>query len=277
MANARASRYEGTAKDEEVEALSAKLRENLRMNIRYMADYEVLSEAWIDMAKQIERVGEITEMERNLPKAKGVTVWECEEVALRYLLEDGKLNLCLRNLIAYNEFLRASDSLSQQMTREMQDAMHQFEKGMGLTLKNAWFHAEAVHITDLPKLVEYVHTVLQCAVQKPNILKEKEMEPCQEISVIYYLLGITKQLESMDESRLVPLFVEEKIFQLLTKHLVLQFHLLQEDTVLAALDTLSLMCGTEHFQSHPEDYLDSDDVASALWMIRGKSYLVNIW
>lgn len=36
MANARASRYEGTAKDEEVEALSAKLRENLRMNIRYM-------------------------------------------------------------------------------------------------------------------------------------------------------------------------------------------------------------------------------------------------
>lgn len=29
----------------------------------------------------------------------------------------------------------------------MQDAMHQFEKGMGLTLKNAWFHAEAVHVS----------------------------------------------------------------------------------------------------------------------------------
>nr|CCA18637.1 conserved hypothetical protein [Albugo laibachii Nc14] len=268
MASARAARYEGTAKDEEMDALSVKLKDNLRMNIRYMADYEVLSEAWIDMAKQVERIGEITEMERKLPKAKGVTVWECEEVALRYILEDGKLNLCLRNLIAYNNLLRAVGSRTQEMSPEMLQAMHQFEKGMGLALKNAWLHAEAVHITDLPQLVEYVHSVLRFAVQNPNILRKKEVEFCQETSVIYYLFGMTKQLESMDESRLIPLLVEKRIFQLLIKHLLLQSHLLQEDVVLAALDTLSSICGTEHFQSHPEEYLDSDDHASALWQIR---------
>lgn len=33
--------------------------------------------------------------EQRLPKAKAdATLWECEELALRYLLEDGKLNLC---------------------------------------------------------------------------------------------------------------------------------------------------------------------------------------
>ena len=36
-------------------------------------------------------------MEEKLPKdSEGSTLWECEELALRYLLEDGKMNLCLR-------------------------------------------------------------------------------------------------------------------------------------------------------------------------------------
>ena len=40
---------------------------------------------------------QVAEMEEKLPKdSEGSTLWECEELALRYLLEDGKMNLCLR-------------------------------------------------------------------------------------------------------------------------------------------------------------------------------------
>ncbi len=31
--------------------------------------------------------------EKELPKEKDATLWDCEELALRYVLEDGKLNL----------------------------------------------------------------------------------------------------------------------------------------------------------------------------------------
>jgi hypothetical protein len=31
--------------------------------------------------------------EKELPKEKDATLWDCEELALRYILEDGKLNL----------------------------------------------------------------------------------------------------------------------------------------------------------------------------------------
>ena len=68
------------------------------------------SEPWMKMADSLGRIGNITEMvchisipieiylpsskEQSLPKDQDdATLWECEELALRYLLEDGKLNL----------------------------------------------------------------------------------------------------------------------------------------------------------------------------------------
>jgi hypothetical protein len=33
--------------------------------------------------------------EKEIPKEEGATLWDCEELALRYVLEDGKLNLCV--------------------------------------------------------------------------------------------------------------------------------------------------------------------------------------
>ena len=33
--------------------------------------------------------------EMSLPKSEGASLWDCEELALRYVIEDGKLNLCV--------------------------------------------------------------------------------------------------------------------------------------------------------------------------------------
>ena len=54
------------------------------------------------MAEALKRIGDITKMETEIEKDnEDATLWECDEIALRYLLEDGKLNLCLRNLINF--------------------------------------------------------------------------------------------------------------------------------------------------------------------------------
>ena len=54
------------------------------------------------MAEALKRIGDITKMETEIEKDnEDATLWECDEIALRFLLEDGKLNLCLRNLINF--------------------------------------------------------------------------------------------------------------------------------------------------------------------------------
>ena len=46
------------------------------------------------MAEDLSRIGRIASAEAALPKSNpDATVWETEELTLRYVLEDGKLNL----------------------------------------------------------------------------------------------------------------------------------------------------------------------------------------
>ena len=53
------------------------------------------------------RLAGIAELESNLAQPKeNATLWETEEQAIRYLIEDGKLNLCLRCMINYKEYQR---------------------------------------------------------------------------------------------------------------------------------------------------------------------------
>jgi hypothetical protein len=53
------------------------------------------------MAEIFGRVARISEVESALPSSKNATLWETEEQALRFLLEDGKLNSCLRILVEF--------------------------------------------------------------------------------------------------------------------------------------------------------------------------------
>lgn len=67
-------------------------------------NFPVLSDPWFEMADVFGRIANISDMESKLPASKkDATLWETEEQALRFLLEDGKLNLCLRNLIEFKQ------------------------------------------------------------------------------------------------------------------------------------------------------------------------------
>ena len=53
------------------------------------------------------RIAKISDMEASVAASKDdATLWETEEQALRYLLEDGKLNLCLRNMVEFKTHQR---------------------------------------------------------------------------------------------------------------------------------------------------------------------------
>ncbi|ETV97621.1 hypothetical protein, variant [Aphanomyces invadans] len=213
----RVSRYERTAGVDSLEKLSQKLTADLRNHIRFLGDYPVLSTEWKEMAHNMKRFGEISEMERQLPKHENATLWECEELALRYILEDGKLNLCLRLLVEYKDY---EHGISQrELDPDTKALVSQFERGLGVMLKNAWLHVEALQTTDLPLLLEYIAGVLTFCEEEPVFVEKKDLVDSQETIVVYYLHGLLKQLEHISEDRVMPLVLEKQLFALLTSHI----------------------------------------------------------
>jgi hypothetical protein len=152
----RASNYSSKTKDaDSLEGLSEKLKNDLRRHIRCIASFPVCTEAWMDMAETFGRIATVSEAEGKLPKThEDATLWETEEAALRFILEDGKLNLCLRNMVDYTTYVHNQVLNNGGLRSEVKAKCEKFEKGLGVVLRNAWEHAEAVQTTDLPLLLE---------------------------------------------------------------------------------------------------------------------------
>ena len=84
----------------------------------------------------------------------GGTLWEGDELVLRFLVEDGKVNLCLRLVRDYLSFLDELESTGRELTAEESAVSARFERAAGVLLGNAWEHPEALQTSDLPLLVE---------------------------------------------------------------------------------------------------------------------------
>ena len=100
----KSDKYSSKEDADELGNLANKLALDLRKHIRGLGSFPILSPHWIEMADVLGRIANISDMESKLPSAKDdATLWETEEQALRYLIEDGKLNLCLRNMIEFKQ------------------------------------------------------------------------------------------------------------------------------------------------------------------------------
>lgn len=101
------------------EALTKRLAEDMQRSIRSLEFCAVLSPDWNETTDKLCRIANVSDTERTFsaapapagaPPAAAATLWEGHEVALRYLVEDGKVILCLRLLEGYLTFLQDADA-----------------------------------------------------------------------------------------------------------------------------------------------------------------------
>ncbi len=80
-----------------------------------------------------------------------------------------------------------------------------FEKGLGVILRNAWQHVEALQTSDLTALIHHIADVFQTALEFPQLLENYmrggDLHQRQEILCFYYLRGLLRHVEDITESR----------------------------------------------------------------------------
>ena len=291
MAAARSFRYETKSDIDSIEDLSKKLTADLRVHIRALGHFQPLSPRWCDMAGSLERIANITTMEKSLPKDnEDATLWECEELALRYLLEDGKLNLCLRNLVEYKELERKVWSGQKTVKPAQAEILRKFERGLGVTLRNAWEHVEALQTTDLPLLILHMSQVLVDGIARADYYcseaaaaaaaktgaagggggssseKSRVFENTQEHLVVHYLKHLFRRMcdEDIEEDRIMPEVAEKHVAALLVRHLTVNAPRFSREDLVEASEALSLLFESEEFSTHPERYLEDSDKAALI-------------
>eukprot|EP00981_Chlorochromonas_danica_P012114 scaffold4505_cov165-Ochromonas_danica.AAC.4 len=211
------------------------------------------------MAEIFGRVAHISDVESNLPSAKkDGTLWETEEQALRFLLEDGKLNLCLRVLIEFKSIQIEARRIGRGPMIDFVAECDKFEKGVGVIMKNAWQHVEVLQTTDQPALIQHIATVLEGALALPDVivplLEKNDIHQRQEVLVFYYMYEIFRHEEGIQEYRVMPLVRSLDIFMLAIKVLDTYGSKMHVTHRLTAAKALALLTETEDFITHREAY-----------------------
>lgn len=191
----------------------------------------------------------------------------------RFVLEDGKLNLCLRNLIEYKQYQRAAylESKSGVGLMRLNPRCDMFEEGVGVVLRNAWSHLEVLQTTDLPALMNYIATVLEFAVENPEFQEEyasKNMSSKQEVMVFYYMWGMLKNIDDIGEGRIMLIARNRNIFMLGARWIEMYHRRLMGPDVMKCLESLSLFVETEDFSTYKDKYIASASDSACLQTIK---------
>lgn len=151
------------------------------------------------------------------------TLWDQErdELAIRILLEEGKLNLVLRILHKFKIQQRDESSWEDKIKAvcvkyksevvTVTERCRAFEQSIGILLKFTLNHSEALQILDFPEFVQHAEEVLTEALKSDRKSIGSDGEKTQETLIIHYLSQISQKLEEVSSTYYFLSFV---LFQL---------------------------------------------------------------
>lgn len=264
-------KYSSKGDVDEFDLIAEKLAGDLRKSVRQLENFPILSDPWFEMADVFGRIANISDMESKLPQTKkDATLWETEEQALRFLLEDGKLNLCLRNLIEFKQSQINARKVGRGPMLDFTTECDKFEKGIGTMFRNAWQHVEVLQTTDLPLLINHIADTMKAALELTDLMDtlaaKGDLHQRQEVLVFYYLHGMMKHAEDIREHRMMPLIRERGLFMMAVRLLCYYGRLTGSSTLLSihkrtAAEALSALVETEDFSTYRDRYYSASDVS----------------
>lgn len=249
-----------------------------RKCVRSIHQYPVLSAEWIALVDSLKQLARLVQLEGRMPANPKVletqgrdrdsegTLWDQEthENAIRILVEEAKVNLCLRMMndfktwdynLAEKQFAMEQAMKAYDYTiPQLEQKCTQFEECLGVLLRRAFMHVETLQLMDIPLLITHCETVLRVAVAQDDLGDQR----MQQTLALYYFASLTKHAEALNNGELLAKVKETHLVELAVTH-YLKFHeQLAPDLKLYLAEGLSALADNEDFQPQWEEYFTEE-------------------
>eukprot|EP00760_Papus_ankaliazontas_P028257 PhM_4_TR3601/c0_g3_i1/m.87486 len=254
---------------ESLERMTRRLAVDLRGKIRRLQPCEPLTPDWLETADTLQHLASVAAMEeKDARKNNQGSVWEREELCIRLIVEEGKINMLMRSLAAYKQMMLTTPAADLQALLQSQAAnygdearvrIRMFEQGVGVLLRCAMTAVEALQTLDLVALLEHIAVVLQhtstAASYTPNIGDLQN----QEVLVFHYLSLIFQKIDSLNEERVAGKVMELGIVVKALEAYQRMAPVLDKETTYAVVYFMSHLMETETFKTHVAEFLPSKE------------------
>eukprot|EP00002_Diphylleia_rotans_P038614 TRINITY_DN8816_c0_g1_i1.p1 TRINITY_DN8816_c0_g1~~TRINITY_DN8816_c0_g1_i1.p1 ORF type:complete len:308 (-),score=78.77 TRINITY_DN8816_c0_g1_i1:335-1258(-) len=276
MSSTRTRQYENRDSGINSDQLSARLAADLRVHIRSLALYPIFSREWFAMVESLQHISSIALMEDRLQSgATPTTLWEREELTIRFILEEGKLNVSLRNMVDYFEFKQSylknpSTALLKYIQGTGQDQatleskMFLYEQSLGMLLRCAFLSVESLQTLDLTLLLTHVTAVLQAAIADTAA----PADHAQGSLVLHYLSSTALHLEKLNEDRVASLLESNDIVTLVIQLLHKHGKSISKEYVLSGAYFLSGIFQSDAYLSRRSKYIKNQETKKQLVEVR---------
>lgn len=256
-----------------------KVAEAGRKCVRNLHQYPVLSVEWIALVDSLKQLARLVRIEGRMPANTKVaeykgrdtssegTLWDQEshENAIRILVEEAKVNLCLRMMNDYKKWqydaglkeqtmqhaLQVFSAEGKQMSiPQLENKCLEFEEFLGLLLNKAFTHVETLQLMDIPLLIEHCTLVL-ANVQARTVVGGTKT---QETVCLMYFSSLMKHAEALNNGELLAKTREVELV-----HLAVQVGLMNKDqfppeVVPELLLGFAALASNEDFDTNWEDF-----------------------
>lgn len=249
-----------------------------RKCVRNIHQYPVLSQEWICLVDSLKQLTRLVQLEGRMPANAKVaetqgrnlesegTLWDQEshENAIRILVEEAKVNLCLRMINDFKKWHYDAAARAQTMAEasrefnlseaQLDQKCRQFEEALGVLLWRAFTHVETLQLMDIPLLIEHTALVLKhCEDFRKERLDCSSKE--QEMVAMYYFAALMRHAEELNNSELLAKSREFGLVPYATLH-ILQHSKAEypEEYSHDIASGLAAICDNEDFKTNWEDF-----------------------
>mmetsp|Transcript_84315 Transcript_84315/g.235257 ORF Transcript_84315/g.235257 Transcript_84315/m.235257 type:complete len:331 (-) Transcript_84315:230-1222(-) len=256
-----------------------------RRCVKHIHAYPVLSLEWITLVDSLKQLARLVHLDGVLPtnsrlsEARGRdqdskgTLWdqEANETAIRILVEEAKVNACLRIMIdykkwQYDELTRTETIREQLQSTHMSEAKLevvtiQFEEALGMLLFRAFQHVETLQLMDITMLIEYISMVLDYSLVNLAGGDSTELDPKrQEAMVMLYFSSTMRHAEQINNAELLARCRDLQVPNKAVMHVLKFVDQYPDGMAVAVAEGFAALADNEDFSTNWPDFFLGEDM-----------------
>ena len=266
-----------------------------RLLVKSMSPWPLFSSNWFRMLEGIQQITDAAVLEnKNVDRdtQASTTLWERNELIVRYILEEGKLNLTLRLLVDFKDLQRQEQFASKLSAAKQAEPNASFDDLSTIKIKAALFEQtlgvlilcsitsiEALQVIDFPLFIEHIAKTLEFALMHPEMVRSPDSYRRQEVWAVSYMFHVLEALDQLQEDRIMEVMQEKKVFPSLvrniaTYHTYYQTNVKKHSVMVGCVGPLpeispssqavSAFLTTEAFKTNPKAFLQDDETKSLI-------------